>query len=157
MGDSAGGNLSIATVLWIRENGARFNIPMPAGFAGLSPWLDLTHSQPSYILNGDYDYLPYQSKDPKYINENRNHYYTSDNSFLTNPLVSPLYADIKDSSIELPRSVYNVALRINHLKNESPQMKSEVTDSSFAQVHSQKKTSNIIPLPPILCQVGSAE
>ncbi|KAI8808538.1 Alpha/Beta hydrolase protein, partial [Cladochytrium replicatum] len=96
MGDSAGGNLAIVLALWIRENGSKYNIPMPAGVCGISPWVDLTHSQPSFVLHGDIDYLPYASRDPKYIHKDRAHYYTNHNDELSNPLVSPLHAKIDD-------------------------------------------------------------
>lgn len=39
-GDSAGGNLTLATAQAIRDSG----LPAPAGLMLLSPWLDLTHS-----------------------------------------------------------------------------------------------------------------
>ncbi|RIB19988.1 Alpha/Beta hydrolase protein [Gigaspora rosea] len=56
MGDSAGGGLTIATLLALRDCG----LPMVAGAVGWSPWVDLTHSMPS-ILSSDcdkFDYLP---------------------------------------------------------------------------------------------------
>ncbi|MBV8062623.1 MAG: alpha/beta hydrolase [Nevskia sp.] len=39
-GDSAGGNLALATAMLIRDKG----LPQPAALALLSPWLDLSHS-----------------------------------------------------------------------------------------------------------------
>ena len=39
-GDSAGGNLTLATAIAIRDSG----LPQPAALVLLSPWLDLTHS-----------------------------------------------------------------------------------------------------------------
>ncbi|KAG0289048.1 hypothetical protein BGZ98_004010 [Dissophora globulifera] len=54
MGDSAGGGLTFATMLAIRDAG----LPMPAGIVGLSPWLDLLHSMPSVLTNATSDYLP---------------------------------------------------------------------------------------------------
>ncbi len=39
-GDSAGGNLALATAMIIRDKG----LPMPAALALISPWIDLTHS-----------------------------------------------------------------------------------------------------------------
>ncbi|KAJ3109798.1 hypothetical protein HDU97_000028 [Phlyctochytrium planicorne] len=90
MGDSAGGGLAMATMLWLRDHPER-GWGMPAGLALLSPWLDLTQSMPSFQLH-HLDYLPPGSNDPLYINENRSNYYVSDNSFLKNPYVSPLFA-----------------------------------------------------------------
>ncbi|KAF9174828.1 hypothetical protein BGX21_009125 [Mortierella sp. AD011] len=54
MGDSAGGGLSFATMLAIRDSG----LPMPAGVIGWSPWIDLLLSMPSVIENTTTDYLP---------------------------------------------------------------------------------------------------
>ncbi|CAG8600117.1 15607_t:CDS:2, partial [Acaulospora colombiana] len=53
MGDSAGGGLAMALGLAIRDAG----LPM---VAGLSPWVDLTHSMPSLLnpLFANTDYLP---------------------------------------------------------------------------------------------------
>ncbi|CAG8621141.1 1217_t:CDS:2, partial [Cetraspora pellucida] len=56
MGDSAGGGLTIATLLALRDAG----LPMVAGAAAWSPWVDLTHSMPS-ILSREFDksdYIP---------------------------------------------------------------------------------------------------
>ena len=70
-GDSAGGNLCLSLiqlVLQINRSGTgpmQFHnhivtlpIPLPAGCATLSPWLDLTRSMPSITTNAHYDYLP---------------------------------------------------------------------------------------------------
>lgn len=62
-GDSAGGNLCFSLLLWLKQN----NYPLPAGVVAFSPWIDLTHSQPSYIINAPYDYVPAEPKDPKYF------------------------------------------------------------------------------------------
>lgn len=62
-GDSAGGNMALALSLWLKRNG----YPLPGAAALFSPWLDLTHSTPSYSLNGKYDYLPSEVADPKWL------------------------------------------------------------------------------------------
>ncbi|CAO3567432.1 unnamed protein product [Mortierella alpina] len=54
MGDSAGGGLTFATMLAIRDAG----LPIPAGIIGWSPWIDLMHSMPSVLDNALSDYLP---------------------------------------------------------------------------------------------------
>ncbi|KAK0641141.1 alpha/beta hydrolase fold-domain-containing protein [Cercophora newfieldiana] len=67
-GDSAGGNLALALlqtllqlqrsntpVFWQGENRA---VPLPAGVAVNSPWVDITHSSPSCESNASFDYLP---------------------------------------------------------------------------------------------------
>jgi epsilon-lactone hydrolase len=47
-GDSAGGNLALATALALRDGGE----PPPAGLVLFSPWLDLSHSGDSFERNG---------------------------------------------------------------------------------------------------------
>ena len=56
MGDSAGGNLVLCTCLWLQSQGRR----LPRGIVLLSPWLDLTYSNPSstWWANASTDYLP---------------------------------------------------------------------------------------------------
>lgn len=62
MGDSAGGGLSAALMLYLKdflrgEDGApRFGLPGAAVL--LSPWVDLTCTQPSWTTNAHVDYLP---------------------------------------------------------------------------------------------------
>ncbi|KAJ3151614.1 hypothetical protein HDU86_006033 [Geranomyces michiganensis] len=99
MGDSAGGALALSALLWLRDNGRQY--PMPGAAALLSPWMDLTHSMPSWRLNNPYDYLPDGSKDPKYITQDRSHYYVKSNSQLRHPLISPLFAS-EDASRPIP-------------------------------------------------------
>ncbi|KAI8811333.1 Alpha/Beta hydrolase protein, partial [Cladochytrium replicatum] len=102
-GDSAGGNLATALLLWLRSNAKRLGLGMPAGGVLMSPWLDLTHSMPSFVLHGDVDLLPYASLDPKYITQNRSQYYVKDNTFLRNPLVSPkCHQNISNDITPLP-------------------------------------------------------
>lgn len=50
-GDSAGGGLTLATALRLRECGD----PLPVGLALLSPWTDLTASGPSHTERGHLD------------------------------------------------------------------------------------------------------
>jgi acetyl esterase/lipase len=71
-GDSAGGNLALALLQTILElnrqspaeplswhsQTIRYPIPLPAGLALNSPWLDMTHSMPSCTANAVFDYLP---------------------------------------------------------------------------------------------------
>jgi acetyl esterase/lipase len=50
-GDSAGGGLTVATLLTLRDEG----VPLPAAAACLSPWVDMTLSAPSYAAVGARD------------------------------------------------------------------------------------------------------
>ncbi|KAJ4393388.1 hypothetical protein N0V93_002598 [Gnomoniopsis smithogilvyi] len=67
-GDSAGGNLSMALTQLLLEfqrtdtrvhwYGEEIAVPLPAGVALSSPWMDMTHSSPSCKTNAPFDYLP---------------------------------------------------------------------------------------------------
>ena len=84
-GDSAGGGLTMATLLALRDRG----LPLPAGAVGISPWVDLTNSAASYATKAAVDPIVtiegialltqayIGTGDPK------------------QPLVSPLYADLR--------------------------------------------------------------
>ena len=52
-GDSAGGGLTVATLLAVRDAGE----PQPAAAALLSPWLDLAVELPSLRRNAAYDWI----------------------------------------------------------------------------------------------------
>jgi acetyl esterase/lipase len=84
IGDSAGGGLMSAALFVLRD----MVLPMPAGMVGLSPWVDLSHSFPSFHENNLIDYIP--SMKDKALGT-RLHYYTA-NDFLLYPYVSPLWA-----------------------------------------------------------------
>ncbi len=84
-GDSAGGGLSMATVLSLRD--ARE--PLPAAVCLLSPWLDLTASGESMISNASRD--PWFRPDDMPIVAD---YYCRPEQ-RRHPLVSPVYADFE--------------------------------------------------------------
>lgn len=108
-GDSAGGNLSVVllhTLLQFRRmnikiqwHGQERDIPLPAGLALNSPWMDVTHSSPSCETNAKYDYLAPRSLHPTGIsyppcaiwptNPLRRNLYAED-AMLCHPLVSPI-------------------------------------------------------------------
>ncbi|GIL38460.1 alpha/beta hydrolase [Roseiterribacter gracilis] len=79
-GESAGGNLTAALLLRLRDAG----MPMPAGAYLLSPWLDLALRGASYQENGDSDPLFFQAAAKAYAR----------GTPLDQALVSPLYADL---------------------------------------------------------------
>src|SRR3546814_8824407 len=54
VGDSAGGNLALASILALRERGS----PLPAAIALLSPWTDLRMLGASYETRATADPLP---------------------------------------------------------------------------------------------------
>jgi epsilon-lactone hydrolase len=86
-GDSAGGGLALATALALRER----DLPKPAGLVLLSPWTDLASTGESLKSNVGKDLLLRE------IPENAPGvgWYAGTND-LTNPLISPLYADFSD-------------------------------------------------------------
>ncbi|RIB18306.1 Alpha/Beta hydrolase protein [Gigaspora rosea] len=57
MGESAGGGLALATLLFLRDA----ELPLPGGAVVLSPWVDLTQSMPSY-LDAEIDKADYIDK-----------------------------------------------------------------------------------------------
>lgn len=82
-GDSAGGGLAVATVVAARDEG----LPLPAGLACMSPWVDLTGSGDTVVDNDELDLwldgpliavggAKYAPEDP------------------THPYASPLFADL---------------------------------------------------------------
>ncbi|MFF2448071.1 alpha/beta hydrolase [Neobacillus sp. NPDC058068] len=83
-GDSAGGGLSIATALVLRDQ----NEPLPAALVCLSPWVDLTSSGQSYQRNGSVD--PYLNVDG--VRKTARMY--AGEEALDHPLISPVFADL---------------------------------------------------------------
>lgn len=83
-GDSAGGGLTAATLLSLRDA----NIELPACAVLLSPWTDLAGTGESMTTRASYD--PWL--DPDSIRK-APALYTSEET-LTHPLASPLYADL---------------------------------------------------------------
>ena len=83
VGDSAGGGLELATALKAREEG----VPLPAAIAALSPWVDLTLSDPSYFEN--------QKSDPLLERKKllRATMYYAYGKYLKDPYISPVFAD----------------------------------------------------------------
>lgn len=83
-GDSAGGGLTFATLIALRDAGDA----MPAGAFGISPWTDLAAIGESLVTRKDRD--PYI--DPTSIAETVRRYV--DDSQRRNPLASPLYGNL---------------------------------------------------------------
>ncbi len=82
-GDSAGGGLTVATLLELRHAG----IPMPAAVVLLSPFLDVTASGESAKTRADQDPW-FDAKDMFVVTDN----YCPPGTDLKNPLVSPVFA-----------------------------------------------------------------
>ncbi len=93
-GDSAGGNLSIVTILKLQE----IKEPLPSKVFLLSPWADLTGEGSSIKENSLSD--PYLSYDDwlntsKSMKKNVENWYAPDHDY-TNPLISPVFANFKN-------------------------------------------------------------
>jgi epsilon-lactone hydrolase len=84
-GDSAGGGLTVALLLALRERG----IPRPAGGVCISPWVDLTCSSASYTTKAGTD--PIVTRDGVTAMAQA---YAGTGDF-KGPLVSPLFADLR--------------------------------------------------------------
>jgi acetyl esterase/lipase len=82
-GDSAGGGLTVATLLALRAGGS----PLPGAAVCLSPWVDLTQSSPSYTELADVD--PMVSKSG--LDEMAGAYLGGTDP--RQPLASPLFAE----------------------------------------------------------------
>jgi monoterpene epsilon-lactone hydrolase len=84
-GDSAGGGLSVATLLALRHAG----LPMPVAAVLLSPFLDVTGSGESATSRADRD--PWFDIADLHVVAR---YYCPDESQWRNPLVSPVFANV---------------------------------------------------------------
>lgn len=83
-GDSAGGGLTFAALIALRDAGD----PMPAGAFGISPWTDLAATGESLLSRRDQD--PFI--DPTSVDEMATRY--AGDADRRHPLVSPLYGDL---------------------------------------------------------------
>jgi epsilon-lactone hydrolase len=83
-GDSAGGNLTLALLLALRDAG----LPFPAVAIGLCPWIDLANSGESLTTNAPYDWIEARMavQWSKWFRQEAD---------ACQPLISPLHADLK--------------------------------------------------------------
>lgn len=86
-GDSAGGNLSLVLTQRLRELG----LSMPNGLVLISPWVELITELPPHARKADTrrDYLS-----PRCAKEFVGNYIQDSGVDLTDPMVSPIYADM---------------------------------------------------------------
>ncbi|NPT61448.1 alpha/beta hydrolase [Paraburkholderia elongata] len=85
-GDSAGGNLAIATVLKVRDDG----VALPGAVIAFSPWLDMEHVGTTLETNHTSDALV-----SKTLLEGMSGMFLGENGSRTNPLANPLKANYK--------------------------------------------------------------
>ncbi len=111
-GDSSGGNLALSllqTLLQLQRQGTPVfwqgearTVPLPAGVAVNSPWMDITHSSPSCETNAAFDYLPslktqlsFEQRRPRcaaWPASPPRHMIYAEDDMVIHPLVSPLLA-----------------------------------------------------------------
>jgi acetyl esterase/lipase len=84
-GDSAGGNLALATMLALRERG----LALPTSAALMSPWTDLAATGASYVTRAEADPIHQRSMILALAKN-----YLGGQGDPRDPLVSPLYADL---------------------------------------------------------------
>ena len=84
MGDSAGGGLSLALLLYLRDN----NEKLPNGFVLFSPWTDLTCNSNTYQTKAKADPMFYHQM-PKDASER----YVPKSFNKSDPYISPIYGD----------------------------------------------------------------
>lgn len=84
VGDSAGGGLALALVMYLRDHGK----PLPGKLVLMSPWTDLSASGESYRTNYEKDPLFGNTRESMLYN---NAYYGSHNP--RDPYISPLFGD----------------------------------------------------------------
>jgi acetyl esterase/lipase len=85
-GDSAGGNLVLAAMLALRERG----LPLPVAGTLMSPWTDLVASGASYVSRAEVDPIHQRSMILALAKN-----YLGERGDPCDPLVSPVYADLK--------------------------------------------------------------
>ncbi|GAA6000318.1 hypothetical protein JCM10207_007958 [Rhodosporidiobolus poonsookiae] len=91
-GDSAGGGLCLATLMYLRDN----NYPLPSGAILMSPWCDLTMSCQSWETNRPFDYLPNPNSEDDHLHPVKCLLGEDIEQYLTHPYVSPLFGDYTD-------------------------------------------------------------
>jgi len=82
-GESAGGGLVVASLLYIRDHFP--NLPLPKCAVVMSPWLDMTMSSPSISTNSMKDYLV--------INPSMANLYCEREEHKTNHYASPIFGN----------------------------------------------------------------
>lgn len=86
-GDSAGGGLCLATLMYLRDEG----YPLPSGGILMCPWVDLTMSCESWTTNAPFDYLPQPGADDHLNPVQCLLGEEGMKKWLTHPYVSPLF------------------------------------------------------------------
>ncbi|KAJ7751218.1 Alpha/Beta hydrolase protein [Mycena maculata] len=87
-GDSAGGGLSLALLMYLRDNA----YPLPSAAILMSPWVDLTMSCDSWESNAPFDVVPMPTA-TNHMNPIALYLGDQLEQYLTHPYASPLFGD----------------------------------------------------------------
>ncbi|KAJ6575385.1 Alpha/Beta hydrolase protein [Mycena capillaripes] len=87
-GDSAGGGLSLALLMYLRDNA----YPLPSAAILMSPWVDLTMSCESWDSNEPFDVVPIPTA-TNHMNPIALYLGDQVEQYLTHPYASPLFGD----------------------------------------------------------------
>lgn len=138
-GDSAGGGLTLALLMYLRDH----NMPLPKGAILMSPWTDLTCSGESHQFNYE--------KDPLFGNTKESMLYDSDyigENDPEMPYISPVFGDFKG----LPAMLYQVG-SLEVLLSDSEEAHRKALESGCESVlsvyegmfHEFQMSLNLIP------------
>ncbi|CAI2194892.1 494_t:CDS:2, partial [Funneliformis geosporum] len=147
-GTSAGGGLSIALGLALRDAG----LPMCAGIIGWAPWVDLTHSSPSFLSNkyDNIDFVNILLTMPSIIHDKNN------------PRVTQVEIDYIEKAAALSEKIkkQNVKPKIWHDSFDRPEgrMQMYVPNEGLAIPYvSPMLAESLGDLPPLYLMAGGAE
>lgn len=90
VGDSAGGNLALATTLYLRDH----NMPLPAGIIGISPWASLEDTFETFKTNFESDWV--LGKNAPIIFDIVSHPDYAGDTDLKTPYLSPMYGSYEN-------------------------------------------------------------
>ncbi|KAF0432756.1 alpha/beta-hydrolase [Gigaspora margarita] len=139
-GESAGGGLTFATLLFLRDAG----LPLPGGAFGMSPWVDLTHSMPSF-WDAEVDKADFI---PKLLGFRK--------IGPSSPVADVFIANAKALSDKIALKKPTI---VGHPSfTEVPRVQLYCANEAMAIPYiSPKLAESLGDLPPILCQVGGLE
>lgn len=138
-GDSAGGGLALALLMYLRDN----DYPLPAGAVLMSPWTDLTCNGTSYSINF--------KNDPLFGNATESMLYDSDyigTEDPRNPYISPLFGHFR----KLPPLLFQVGSYEMLLSDSLDTHKKALADGCISKLsvydgmfHEFQMSLNMIP------------
>ncbi|CAG8795170.1 38689_t:CDS:2 [Gigaspora margarita] len=139
-GESAGGGLALATLLFLRDAG----LPLPGGVIGMSPWVDLTHSMPSF-WDAEIDKVDFLPKKLGFREIGP-----------SSPVADEYIVNVKALSDKIAQKKPTI---VGHPSfTEIPRFQLYCANEALAIPYiSPMLAESLGDLPPILCQVGGLE